>query len=103
MGVAMTNTPLGRRGEHTSIILSQIRTLRCGNWGCYIDHARFFNSVKQTVSQNTSGIWGAGVLLQIIEYLFSVRLQVRGLACAAGAPARGALLAEGRCCAEIIQ
>ena len=38
MGVAMANTPRGRRGDKTSAILSKIRTLRCGNWGCYIDH-----------------------------------------------------------------
>ena len=39
----------------------------------------------------------------ITDQLFSVRLQGGGLAYAAGAPARGALLAEGRCCAEILQ
>ena len=37
----------------------------------------------------------------IEDYLFSVRLQIRGLVCAAGVPARGAPLAWGRCCAEI--
>ena len=39
----------------------------------------------------------------VADDLFSVRLQEHDLACAADAPARGALLAEdGRCCAEII-
>jgi hypothetical protein len=32
----------------------------------------------------------------------SVRLQGSGLACAAGAPTRGASLAWGHCCAEIL-
>ena len=38
----------------------------------------------------------------VTDYLFSVRLQTRGLTYVTGAPARGALLAEGRCCAEIL-
>ena len=38
----------------------------------------------------------------VVDHLFSVRLQGSGLAYAAGAPARGAPLAWGRCCAEIL-
>jgi len=37
----------------------------------------------------------------VADHLFSVRLQVHDLAYAAGAPARGAPLAWGRCCADI--
>ena len=60
MGVAMANTPRGRRGDKTSAILSKIHTLRCANWGCYIDHVRFFSSVnrlKQVSSGKQEGLY----------------------------------------------
>ena len=39
----------------------------------------------------------------VADHVINVKLEGRDSAYAAGAPARGALLAEGRCCAEIVQ
>ena len=76
------------------------------HWFLYVLNTDIVLLVIHILSQNTWGIWGAGESNMWTKFLFSCKFYINGLlgselAYAAGAPARGALLAEGRCYAEI--
>ena len=68
--------------------------------GLNLDQNHIWTTMMKIHYQRIPQVYGAPECC-CRSFLFSVRLQIHGFAYAAGAPARGALLAEGSCCADI--